>query len=116
MRQRTIGDVKTMSADNYYRVCKHPKGGFTAIMGFMSNEERPEPRDSSPQFDTWQEAYTYADRDAIIEYGIQVDPDCRDSVDDLSVRLKAFARDCVEHGDMTPSAEQMLHSILGAYV
>lgn len=65
-----------MSADNYYRVCKHPKGGFTAVMGFMSNDERPEPREDGPQFDTWQEAHAYADRDFIIEYGIRVDEDC----------------------------------------
>jgi hypothetical protein len=27
-------------------------------------------------------------------------------------RLRAFARDCVLHGDMTPTAERMLHKIL----
>jgi hypothetical protein len=32
---------------------------------------------------------------------------------DLIARLQAFARNCVEHGDMTPTAERMLHSILG---
>lgn len=68
-----------MSADNYYRICKHPRGGYTAVMRFMSNDERPEPRDSDPQFRTWQEAYEYADKDTIIEYGIQVDPDCTDT-------------------------------------
>ena len=31
---------------------------------------------------------------------------------DLTARLKAFARDCVTHGDMTPSGEQMLLRIL----
>jgi hypothetical protein len=31
---------------------------------------------------------------------------------DLVLRLKAFGRDCVEHGDMTPSGEVALHSIL----
>lgn len=67
-----------MSADNYYRVCKHPKGGFTAVMGFMSNNERPEPSEASPQFDDWQQAYAFADQDFIIEYGIDVDPDCID--------------------------------------
>jgi hypothetical protein len=65
-----------MSADNYYRVCRHPKGGFTAVMGFMSNDEQPEPKDNSPQFETWPEAYGYAAQDPIIEYGIQVDTDC----------------------------------------
>jgi hypothetical protein len=38
-------------------------------------------------------------------------PTCRHG--DLVTRLKAFARNCVEHGDMTPSAERMLGSILG---
>lgn len=29
----------------------------------------------------------------------------------LKARLKAFGRDCVTHGDMTPGAERMLNSI-----
>ena len=32
--------------------------------------------------------------------------------DDLRTRLKAFARDCVVMGDMTPSAERQLNHIL----
>lgn len=32
--------------------------------------------------------------------------------DDLRTRLAAFARSCVEHGDMTPAAERMLLRIL----
>ena len=41
-----------------------------------------------------------------------VPPPCECAPVDLLARLRAFGRDCVEHGDMTPSAEQMLHSIL----
>jgi hypothetical protein len=33
---------------------------------------------------------------------------------DLRIRLTAFAKDCVRHGDMTPGAEQMLLRILDA--
>lgn len=33
-------------------------------------------------------------------------------MNDIEARLKAFARDCVIHGDMTPAAEQQLHHIL----
>lgn len=29
-----------------------------------------------------------------------------------NARLSAFARDCVEHGDMTPDAERMLLRII----
>lgn len=36
--------------------------------------------------------------------------------DDLRNRLAAFARDCVEHGDMTPMAERMLLRILDGYI
>lgn len=34
---------------------------------------------------------------------------------DLTARLTAFARDCVEHGDMTPSGQRALLSILEKY-
>lgn len=34
---------------------------------------------------------------------------------DLRARLTAFARDCVTHGDMTPSGEVALLSILDRY-
>ena len=30
----------------------------------------------------------------------------------LRARVRAFAADCVEHGDMTPAAQLMLHRIL----
>jgi hypothetical protein len=63
-----------VSADNYYRICRHPKGGFAAIMGFMSNGHTREANDKDHQFVTWQEAYNYASRD-YTEYGISVDPD-----------------------------------------
>jgi len=29
----------------------------------------------------------------------------------IETRLKAFARDCVKHGDMTPAAERMLERL-----
>lgn len=36
----------------------------------------------------------------------------RDDLADLNARLRAFGRDCVHHGDMTPSGQRMLESIL----
>ncbi len=38
-----------------------------------------------------------------------------DDLDDLLARLRAFATDCVEHGDMTPSGQRALESILELY-
>lgn len=35
---------------------------------------------------------------------------------DLLARLRAFGRDCVEHGDMTPSGERALMSIHDRYL
>lgn len=82
-----------MSADNYWRVCRHPKGGFTAVMGFMSDDERREPSERDPQFDTWPEAYAYADRDIIIEYGIRVDPECQPQ----EWKQPQWMTDCIDH-------------------
>jgi len=62
-----------MSADNYYRICKHPKGGYAAVMGFASNDEYAEPTENHRQFDTIDAAFEHAYRDPIIEYGIRVD-------------------------------------------
>lgn len=67
-----------MSADNYYRICRHPNGGYAAVMGYMSNLEdgfQVEPSEADPQFNDWSEAYAFADRDSVIEYGIHIDPD-----------------------------------------
>lgn len=70
-----------MSADNFYRICRHPKGGYAAIMGFMSDREdgRPprQPDERDHRFGTWQEAYQYADQD-YTEYGIEIDSDILD--------------------------------------
>lgn len=35
------------------------------------------------------------------------------SIDPLTMRLKAFATEAVQHGDMTPAAQIMLERILG---
>jgi hypothetical protein len=63
-----------VSADNYYRICRHPRGGYAAIMGFMSNGCVREVIEKDHCFATWQEAYNYASRD-YTEYGISLDPD-----------------------------------------
>ncbi|AOE44585.1 hypothetical protein SEA_JUMBO_77 [Gordonia phage Jumbo] len=67
-----------MSADNYWRICKHPAiaGKYTAVMGFASDPEEVQPDEKSPVFDTILEARDYAAKDPIIEYGIHVDREC----------------------------------------
>lgn len=72
-----------MSADNYWRVCRHPVDNtkFTAVMGFASNEDEVEPDEKSPMFDTVLEARDYAYRDPIIEYGVSIDRDCLQVID-----------------------------------
>lgn len=67
-----------MSADNYYVVRNHPKGGFGYVMCFDSDPHRL--RDISgyaPQFPTIREAIEAAARDDWTEYGIQVHPECQ---------------------------------------
>lgn len=62
-----------MSADNYYRICKHPLGGYAAVMGFASNGEGAQPTVEHPRFSTVGEAYDWAAQDYMIEYGIRID-------------------------------------------
>lgn len=65
-----------MSADNFWWVTVHPKGGFTYVMGFASDDEPPivdESRDL-PRFDLLDEAWIAATRDGWTEYGVSIDP------------------------------------------
>lgn len=43
---------------------------------------------------------------------IQNERDSNGRIGDLTARLKAFGRDCVTHGDMSPAGERMLNKIL----
>ena len=61
-----------MSADNYYRVCSHPTGGYAVVMGFMSDDYDPEPTRYSPKYNTLEAAIAYAQSE-YAEYGYVVD-------------------------------------------
>jgi len=41
--------------------------------------------------------------------------DVQRDLDSVAPRLRAFARDCLTHGDMTPGAARMLNSIADLY-
>lgn len=68
-----------MSADNYYIIRRHPKGGFSAVMGFESNDDTPVVREDHLRFDTMRDAEVYASGE-YTEYGIQIHPECYESV------------------------------------
>ena len=61
-----------MSADNYYFITRHPAGGFTAIMGFASEDSIREVQDSDISFRTLSEAAEWAGQQEA-EYGLQFD-------------------------------------------
>lgn len=70
-----------MSADNYYEVRKHPKGGFTYVMGFDSDTRGArEATENDPQFDTAWAAWKAADADGWTEYGISFHVECEDAL------------------------------------
>lgn len=66
-----------MSADNYYVVRLHPKGGFTYVMCFAS-DENPDltVSDRHPMFPDLWEAYAAASSE-YAEYGVQIHDECR---------------------------------------
>ena len=66
-----------MSADNYYFITKHPNGGWTAIMGFMSDESPTMPSADDVQFRTVAEAVCYAQEDWT-EYGVSLSTDAKE--------------------------------------
>lgn len=68
-----------MSADNYYVIKKHPKGGYAAVMGFASNEALPEVRDRHRSFVTVEQAISWATNE-YSEYGVSVDPEVLDEI------------------------------------
>lgn len=76
-----------MSADNYFLICRHPDGGYAAVMMFASDESEIDsvPSESFVEqgfhnrFDTIEEAYeTAASGDT--EYGVTFHPDVKDVI------------------------------------
>lgn len=71
-----------MSADNFFVVRRHPKGGFALVMGFASDvDEAGEER--APEVDHGHHRYATIDEavaDGLAEYseyGVSVHPECR---------------------------------------
>jgi len=67
-----------MSADNYYVIKRHPLGGYAAVMGFMSDDFEPHADELDPQFDTPDNALSYA-MGEYSEYGVSLDPKLLDT-------------------------------------
>ena len=70
-----------MSADNFYIIRNHPKGGFAAVQGFASdtddNDEQiyPEVSVNDREFRTISEALEFA-MNEYSEYGVDIHPEC----------------------------------------
>jgi hypothetical protein len=68
-----------MSADNYYVIKLDSNKKFVPVMGFESDDYGPEITDRDPRFDTFDEAYDYAEGD-YAEYGVQLSAEVRQLV------------------------------------
>jgi hypothetical protein len=64
-----------VSADNYWLVRRNPAGGFSPVMGFDSDDGKPEVWASTPVFDT-PEAALASVQGEYAEYGHSIDPEC----------------------------------------
>ena len=65
-----------MSADNFYLIRRHPLGGFAAVMGFASDDNEPQARESDDRYATVGEAVVAAS-EGYSEYGVSVHEECR---------------------------------------
>lgn len=66
-----------MSADNYWVITRHPKGGYAAVMGFASDDNpdlRAQPKHE--KFPTVQAALEYAENEGS-EYGVSLADDVK---------------------------------------
>ncbi|MFE6967027.1 hypothetical protein ACFVAJ_18085 [Agromyces sp. NPDC057679] len=63
-----------MSADNFWLVRRVPTG-FVVVMGFESDDSKPQPRGHERVFETPEEALDSV-IDDYAEYGHQIDPEC----------------------------------------
>lgn len=64
-----------MSADNYWLVRNHLKGGYAVLMGFASDDTIPAETATGPRFERLVDAITHATEQES-EYGVQVHPEC----------------------------------------
>lgn len=82
-----------MSSDNYYVVRKNPKGGFSYVQGFASDEHNRSTEvfvdypvsDISKVYDTYKECLEAALED-YSEYGVVTHPECEEA--DFSMRAE----------------------------
>lgn len=67
-----------MSADNFFIVKPHPKGGFTYVQGFASDEEAGPWLTPTPEHRQWPTVALalQAAMNDYSEYGVSVDPSC----------------------------------------
>jgi len=65
-----------MSADNFYLIRKHPKGGFTFTQEFASNDGYSDVRPTNMQFDSVDAATNAAIADGYTEYGLTIHSEC----------------------------------------
>ncbi|WP_159599237.1 hypothetical protein [Agromyces humi] len=63
-----------MSADNYWLI-RRTQNGFVPVMGFASDDWKPQPRSDAPVFATPDEALDSV-IDEYAEYGHSIDPEC----------------------------------------
>lgn len=70
-----------MSADNYWYITKHPKGGWSYVMGFMSDESGVVVADTAPSYRTAFDAYTAClSNTSYVEYGVTFSPEARENL------------------------------------
>jgi hypothetical protein len=66
-----------MSADNFYVITQHPKGGYAAVMGFASVDDPDlRARTTHQSFPTIQAALEYAEAEGS-EYGVSLADDVK---------------------------------------
>jgi hypothetical protein len=64
-----------VSADNFWLVRRHPRGGFSPVMGFASDDDVPEVHHRAPSFDSPEDALVSV-LDDWAEYGHSIDEEC----------------------------------------
>lgn len=97
-----------MSADNFWLVRRNWPSGFSPVMGFASDETKPDVRADAPVFATPEEALASVLGD-YAEYGHSIDPECYAPTVGEWVwcceRLREQIEDeCAEHGEDCPDA------------
>lgn len=100
-----------MSADNFYLIRLHPKGGFAAVMGFASDDnQEPPAREDYQQFDTVRDAVNWACGE-YTEYGVSIHRECDPFIQALTPSIADVAHEVAEKCN-NPSMESSLRLYL----